>query len=184
MFTAAGRLSLCPRRRFKLSSHSKRTTEVAATETLANRASTNTTDQSAAMGKRTATAKRKIVPPAKGTKASTPTSRKGVEGQKLVCRYCGSHDLAPSFKKRRDARCRACSSSATVRRRESGRVRFLKNGRSPQSSLAKDYSDRAGATDGSGARFRRRESRLPLRRFRTPGRYRKILSNATEAAWG
>jgi len=60
------------------------------------------------MGKRTATAKRKIVPPAKGTKASTPTSRKGVEGQKLVCRYCGSHDLAPSFKKRRDARCRAC----------------------------------------------------------------------------
>ena len=27
---------------------------------------------------------------------------------KLVCRYCGSDDLAPSFKKRRDARCRAC----------------------------------------------------------------------------
>jgi hypothetical protein len=26
----------------------------------------------------------------------------------LVCRYCGSDDLAPSFKKRRDARCRAC----------------------------------------------------------------------------
>jgi hypothetical protein len=25
-----------------------------------------------------------------------------------VCRYCGSDDLAPSFKKRRDARCRAC----------------------------------------------------------------------------
>src|ERR1700689_1540579 len=28
--------------------------------------------------------------------------------EKLVCRYCGSDDLAPSFKKRRDARCRAC----------------------------------------------------------------------------
>jgi hypothetical protein len=28
--------------------------------------------------------------------------------EKLVCRYCGSNDLAPSFKKRRDARCRAC----------------------------------------------------------------------------
>ena len=28
--------------------------------------------------------------------------------KKLVCRYCGSDDLAPSFKKRRDARCRAC----------------------------------------------------------------------------
>ncbi len=27
---------------------------------------------------------------------------------KLVCRYCGSDDLAPSFKKRHDARCRAC----------------------------------------------------------------------------
>jgi hypothetical protein len=28
--------------------------------------------------------------------------------EKLVCRYGGSDDLAPSFKKRRDARCRAC----------------------------------------------------------------------------
>jgi|HubBroStandDraft_1064217.scaffolds.fasta_scaffold361019_1 hypothetical protein len=32
---------------------------------------------------------------------------KSTEG-KLVCRYCGSDDLAPSFKKRRDARCRGC----------------------------------------------------------------------------
>jgi len=30
------------------------------------------------------------------------------KGEKLVCRYCGSDDLPPSFKKRRDARCRAC----------------------------------------------------------------------------
>jgi hypothetical protein len=28
--------------------------------------------------------------------------------KKLVCRYCGSDDLAPSFLERRDARCRAC----------------------------------------------------------------------------
>jgi hypothetical protein len=28
--------------------------------------------------------------------------------QKLVCRYCGSDDLAPSFIKRRDRRCRKC----------------------------------------------------------------------------
>ena len=28
--------------------------------------------------------------------------------EKLVCRYCGSHDLAPSFIKRRDRRCRKC----------------------------------------------------------------------------
>jgi hypothetical protein len=29
---------------------------------------------------------------------------------KLVCRYCGSGDLAPSFIKRRDRRCRKCFS--------------------------------------------------------------------------
>jgi hypothetical protein len=36
------------------------------------------------------------------------SSRAASKAQKLVCRYCGSDDLAPSFKKRRDARCRAC----------------------------------------------------------------------------
>ena len=30
--------------------------------------------------------------------------------EKLVCRYCGSKDLAPSFVKRRDRRCRKCFS--------------------------------------------------------------------------
>jgi hypothetical protein len=29
---------------------------------------------------------------------------------KLVCRYCGNDDLAPSFIKRRDRRCRKCFS--------------------------------------------------------------------------
>jgi hypothetical protein len=29
---------------------------------------------------------------------------------KLVCRYCGSDDLSPSFVKRRDRRCRRCFS--------------------------------------------------------------------------
>ena len=29
---------------------------------------------------------------------------------KLVCRYCGSDDLAPNFIKRRDRRCRKCFS--------------------------------------------------------------------------
>jgi hypothetical protein len=28
--------------------------------------------------------------------------------ERLVCRYCGSDDLAPSFIKRRDRRCRKC----------------------------------------------------------------------------
>lgn len=32
------------------------------------------------------------------------------KSEKLVCRYCGSDDLAPSFIKRRDRRCRRCFS--------------------------------------------------------------------------
>jgi hypothetical protein len=35
-------------------------------------------------------------------------SRSASKPEKLVCRYCRSEDLAPSFIKRRDARCRAC----------------------------------------------------------------------------
>jgi hypothetical protein len=37
-----------------------------------------------------------------------PRMASGSDPEKLVCRYCGSDDLAPSFIKRRDARCRAC----------------------------------------------------------------------------
>jgi len=49
-----------------------------------------------------------------GTQAGKParrsarSSRVTSKVEKLVCRYCGSDDLAPSFVKRRDARCRAC----------------------------------------------------------------------------
>jgi hypothetical protein len=32
------------------------------------------------------------------------------KSKKLICRYCGSDDLAPSFIKRRDRRCRKCLS--------------------------------------------------------------------------
>jgi hypothetical protein len=39
-------------------------------------------------------------------KEMTSKSRSG----ELVCRYCGSDDLAPSFIKRRDRRCRKCFS--------------------------------------------------------------------------
>jgi hypothetical protein len=42
-----------------------------------------------------------------GTEAKTNKSSKP---EKLVCRYCGSDDLAPSFIKRRDRRCRKCFS--------------------------------------------------------------------------
>ena len=46
---------------------------------------------------------------AKKTERRPPrSSRAGSAAEKLVCRYCGSDDLAPSFRKRRDARCRAC----------------------------------------------------------------------------
>jgi uncharacterized protein (DUF983 family) len=41
-------------------------------------------------------------------KAKQRTPRSASKGEKPVCRYCGSDDLAPSFIKRRDARCRAC----------------------------------------------------------------------------
>jgi hypothetical protein len=70
------------------------------------------TDRSIAPAKKQAVgAKPKAARAAKTTKAqqrSTRSSRTTTGSEKLVCRYCGSDDLAPSFKKRRDARCRAC----------------------------------------------------------------------------
>ena len=48
------------------------------------------------------------VPTSKSRIARAHRPRSGVKGEKLLCRYCGSDDLAPSFRKRRDARCRAC----------------------------------------------------------------------------
>ena len=54
--------------------------------------------------------KPKSAPPSRAKKAGRPTrsSRASSKAEKLVCRYCGSDDLSPSFKKRHDARCRAC----------------------------------------------------------------------------
>jgi len=50
-------------------------------------------------------------------------SQLGSGDAKLVCRYCGSDDLAPSFLERKDARCRACFKqrygSARIRKRAS-----------------------------------------------------------------
>jgi hypothetical protein len=52
----------------------------------------------------------------KATGQKTKTKRPQVKtirsstSEKLVCRYCGSDDLAPSFVKRRDRRCRKCFS--------------------------------------------------------------------------
>jgi hypothetical protein len=70
------------------------------------------TDQSAATAKNKAVgAAPKAARAAKSTKAPQRpprSSRAASRTEKLVCRYCGSDDLAPSFKKRRDARCRDC----------------------------------------------------------------------------
>jgi hypothetical protein len=67
------------------------------------------TDQSIAPAKKQAVAEPKVARATKTTKASARSLRSSVSTtEKLVCRYCGSDDLAPSFQKRRDARCRAC----------------------------------------------------------------------------
>jgi hypothetical protein len=61
--------------------------------------------------KNTITVKPKAASPSKSSKTARrlPQSlRTGSKAEKVVCRYCGSDDLAPSFIKRRDARCRAC----------------------------------------------------------------------------
>jgi len=45
------------------------------------------------------------------------------KAERLICRYCGSDDLAPSFIKRRDRRCRKCFSK---RYRSAAPVKKLK----------------------------------------------------------
>ena len=57
---------------------------------------------------KTAAREAKIAPTV-ATRAARPhRSQSASKPDKLLCRYCGSDDLAPSFRKRRDARCRAC----------------------------------------------------------------------------
>jgi hypothetical protein len=57
---------------------------------------------------------RKVDKSATGKKAKTERPQvkaiRKSKSEKLVCRYCGSDDLAPSFIKRRDRRCRKCFS--------------------------------------------------------------------------
>jgi hypothetical protein len=66
---------------------------------------------------------------AKPRKAARRPSRPANKEAKLVCRYCGSDDLAPSFRKRRDARCRACFKKrygSAARKKETIRTRKAK----------------------------------------------------------
>ena len=69
---------------------------------------------------------------AENRKAGTRASRAALKSQKLVCRYCGSDDLAPSFKKRRDARCRAC-----FKKRYGSAKRAVKSARLRKAKAAK-----------------------------------------------
>jgi hypothetical protein len=48
----------------------------------------------------------------KRTKTKRPQAKavRNSKSEKLLCRYCGSDDLAPSFIKRRDRRCSKCFS--------------------------------------------------------------------------
>ena len=57
-----------------------------------------------ALRKKTEPSKAKPERPLRKKLGSKPKSNE------LVCRYCGSDDLAPSFIKRRDRRCRKCFS--------------------------------------------------------------------------
>ena len=54
---------------------------------------------------------RKIEPSnTKSARAPLQKAGRKPKAEKLVCRYCGSADLAPSFIKRRDRWCRKCFS--------------------------------------------------------------------------
>ncbi len=50
------------------------------------------------------------VPLNKSARAQLKKTGRKPKAEKLVCRYCGSDDLAPSFIKRGDRRCRKCFS--------------------------------------------------------------------------
>jgi len=66
--------------------------------------------------------KRSTAQKAKAVRPKLNAIRKS-KSEKLVCRYCGSNDLAPSFIKRRDRRCRKCFSK---RYRSAARTRKTK----------------------------------------------------------
>jgi hypothetical protein len=87
-------------------------------------------EASASAKKKTAAAKPKGALASKTSKGRSPrSSRAKPDGEKLICRYCGSDDLAPSFRTRRDARCRACFKQrygSTARNQKAVRSRKVK----------------------------------------------------------
>ncbi len=122
-----------------MKTHTKPQVEVAvgaSGRTVAGRAGALAADEAAAPAKKQAvTNQPKAALATKAGKAARRpprSSRVASEMKKLVCRYCGSDDLAPSFLKRRDARCRAC-----FRQRYGSAVREKKATRTRQPKAAK-----------------------------------------------
>jgi hypothetical protein len=66
-------------------------------------------EESAVLSKKdpVGTARKVAAKPMKGARRPQRTAASS-DPEKLLCRYCGSDDFAPSFIKRRDARCRTC----------------------------------------------------------------------------
>ncbi len=52
----------------------------------------------------------RTVPNGKATRSPIKKTARTPKAKQLRCRHCGSDDLAPSFIKRRDRRCRKCFS--------------------------------------------------------------------------
>ena len=89
-------------------------------------ASTSHAETAAPDKKKAATVKPNTAPAAKTSKATPRPQRRSqatVKSEELVCRYCGSDDLAPSFRKRRDARCRACFKKRYGKKRDGAAAR-------------------------------------------------------------
>jgi hypothetical protein len=75
---------------------------------------TSETPLKSAQRNTTRAAAKKVSKKATGQKTKTERSQvkaiRKSKSEKLVCPYCGSGDLVPSFIKRRDRRCRKCFS--------------------------------------------------------------------------
>src|SRR6267154_5945107 len=67
-------------------------------------------DQKAATAGKKAARRKSASRKAKPSRPHRKETGSKSKSNKLVCRYCGSDDLAPSFIKRRDRRCRKCFS--------------------------------------------------------------------------
>jgi len=92
--------------------HSKLATENAHGAQIGHSASQVQQDQMSTAGSAGRKAVRKKTASRKAKLARPLPKKMGSESKskRLVCRYCGSEDLAPSFVMRRDRRCRKCFS--------------------------------------------------------------------------